>query len=229
MKSAGYYKCPDCRGSGWTEERSGRDTEYESSTSRLVTCHLCSGEGKVQYDENGDTWLDRRKKEKPLEYYNSSCFPYEAQVETPSGKVPIGKLEKGQLVLSYNQGVLVPRKITKHQVLGLAKIFDVEFDSGTKLCSTDHHSFLTGDGWQQLKKIRKGDVIIQSDSKERVVTSVRSSGKIEPVFNIYTEGEHNFIVEGCVAHNFTEFRAVRTIFHQLFLDQISQEYAPACT
>jgi hypothetical protein len=45
-----------------------------------------------------------------------------------------------------------------------------------------------------------------------------STEPAEPVYNIHTTGEHNFIADGVVAHNFTEFRRLRTLFHRLFID-----------
>ena len=73
-----------------------------------------------------------------------------------------------------------------------------------------------------LINIKEGDRFIQVNSKTRVVARVQLTGKIEPVFNIYTEGEHNFIADSCIAHNFTEFRNLRTILHKVFLDLVSK-------
>ncbi len=56
----------------------------------------------------------------------------------------------------------------------------------------------------------KGDV--------RSVAKIVLTNTYEPVFNLYTEGEHTFIADGSVVHNFSYFRTLRTVFHQLFID-----------
>ena len=149
----------------------------------------------------------------------SSCFPYDTLIDTPSGKVKIGELKKGQLVLSYNAGKLIPRPITRKRARGVAPIVQIEFSDGKTLFATNHHSFLTQGGWKKLADIRLGDKVVRADTRHSTVKRVTQLGT-EPVFNIYTAGEHTFIAEGFVAHNFTEFRRVRTILHQLFLDPI---------
>lgn len=146
-----------------------------------------------------------------------ACFPYDTLIDTPYGKEKIGGLKKGQVILSYNAGKLVPRVITRKRVRGVEQIIRVEFSTGKTLLATGHHSFLTQSGWKKLADIRSGDKVIRSDASASTVQSITTQ-KVEPVFNIYTAGEHNFIANDCVAHNFTEFRALRTILHRLFLD-----------
>lgn len=156
----------------------------------------------------------------PLEYPNGAeCFPAGTLVDTPTGKVRIADLEKGQFVLSYNDGSLVPRQITRKLVYKPAKLMKVTFeDGGTPVIVTVSHSFLSARGWLAVKELRQGDDILQASATPRRIASVTSTGTTEPVFNLYTQYEHNFIADGCVAHNFTYFRALRTILHNLFLD-----------
>lgn len=150
---------------------------------------------------------------------SKGCFPYDTLIDTPYGKVKIGELQKGQLVMSYADGKLVPRVITRKRVRGNAQIVRAEFETGMTLRATRHHSFLTQSGWKKLADIRPGDQIVRASADSLIVKSMTLQG-VEPVFNIYTAGEHNFIADGFVAHNFTEFRALRTVLHRIFLDPI---------
>ncbi len=153
------------------------------------------------------------------EFYkrHPNCFPFRTLIDTPSGQVKIGELVEGQLVLSYDAGTLVPRIITQKRVLGPTQIIRVEFSSGHKLFATNHHTFLTEQGWKKLSCFRPGDVIVRADGLKPVVTRLVAQ-KEEFVFNIYTAGEHNFIADGFVAHNFTVLRGLRTALHRLLVD-----------
>ncbi len=152
------------------------------------------------------------------------CFPYSALVETPYGRVPIGDLSEGEMVLSYNKGILVPRLITRKLVHVEGALVQINFDAeGNSLLCTVRHSFLTNRGWLEVKKIKPGDKIVRvnaSSLKQSCFKSIVSTGKVEPVFNLYTQAEHNFIVDGCVAHNFTHFRPARVVLHRLFFDSL---------
>ncbi len=155
------------------------------------------------------------------------CFPYSALIETPSGKIPIGDLRVGQMVLSYsNTGILVPRRITRKLSYGPASIVRVEFTPNkTHLNCTESHSFLTGRGWLAVKKLHSGDSIFQAKTSRISPIQIRritSTGKMEPVFNLYTEGEHNFIADDCIAHNFTFLRVFRMALHRIFFDNSSK-------
>jgi intein/homing endonuclease len=222
MGRAGYYKCDACRGEGKLEVRSGNDTDWESSTSRIEDCDKCDGSGRIYYHENGETYRERilrqnREEKENLRYYHRPCFPYRTLIDTPYGNAKIGDLKKGQLVLSYDAGELVPRVITRKRVRGIAQVLRVEFDDGKMLFTTAHHTFLTEGGWKKLADIHLGEKLVKADDSTSTVARFTKLDP-EPVFNIYTEGEHNFIADGCVAHNFTEFRTMRTLLHRLFLD-----------
>jgi hypothetical protein len=71
--------------------------------------------------------------------------------------------------------------------------------------------------------LREGDSIIIADNGTIAfsrVASVTSSTNREPVYNLVTEGEHNFIVGGVVAHNFTVLRRTRVLAHRA-LDRLA--------
>ena len=159
-----------------------------------------------------------------------SCFPYFALVETPHGRIPIGDLSEGEMILSYSNGILVPRLITRKLVHGEATLVQINFEAeGNSLLCTASHSFLTDRGWLAIKEVNPGDKIVRvnvSSPEQSLVKSIVHTGKREPVFNLYSQAEHNFIVDGCVAHNFTHFRFARVVLHNLFIDSfvLSRNY-----
>jgi hypothetical protein len=98
----------------------------------------------------------------------------------------------------------------------------VEFGQGAvSFCTTLSHSFLTDKGWKTLGRIKPGEAIVQaslSGNTQQVVRQVVLTGEVEPVFNLYTEVEHNFVVDGYIAHNFTHLRMLRVALHRAFID-----------
>lgn len=175
------------------------------------SCDCGAGEGGPPCSFNGCTGCSKCER-------SNACFPYFARVLTPFGEKPIGELQYGQLVFSYAKGVLIPRRITRKRERGIASVAKIYFESGNTLHCTTHHSFLTQKGWQRLDNLRSGDCIVQASGTQSRIHSIVLSNSREPVFNIYTAREHNFIVDGCVAHNFTHFRTTRKFLHNVFLD-----------
>lgn len=163
---------------------------------------------------------------------DDKCFPYSALIDTPYGKIQIGDLSAGQMVWSFRDGVMVKRPITKKLDKGMSRIMEITFGEGeSKIRCAPVHSFLTNMSYVALPDLAVGDSIVhvtQHGENLRRITSIVDTGKVEPVFNLYTQCEHNFIVDGYVAHNFTRFRTLRTIFHRLFLDgQVNVAGSPA--
>ena len=176
--------------------------------------------GTLNHDPDGKSW-----KERAIERSNRGkrgCFPYAALVETPYGPLHIGDLAVGQSVLSYNDGQFIPRQIIKKIECPPMKVTKVEFDEGYPLRSTWNHVFLTDSGWRRLEKITVGTKLIRANGSSRTVKNVMVSNECKPVFNLYTVGEHNFVVDGCIAHNFSFLRSLRTLFYRCLLDKVVQ-------
>lgn len=128
------------------------------------------------------------------------------------------------MVLSYSNGIMVPRLITRKLAYGKAALVKINFEAeGNSLLCTTSHSFLTERGWLAIKEVNPGDKIMRVNAAsldQCRVKSIVPTGTREPVFNLYTQTEHNFIVDGCVAHNFTHFRFARVILHRLLFDKV---------
>lgn len=182
-------------------------------------------DGSEGTSEYSDPDQGRKYKCNDPNCWKCNCFPHSALVETPRGRTQIGNLSKGQTILSYSSdGALVTRIITRKLVHEPAALIRVAFESeeATLQCTTSH-SFLTDKGYQSLQKLRPGDFITRVIASKIVrsrVVSITPTGIMEPVFNLYTQGEHNFIADGCIAHNFTHLRMLRVVLHRLFFDSL---------
>tara|TARA_B100002003_G_scaffold78288_1_gene73241 strand:- start:392 stop:1141 length:750 start_codon:yes stop_codon:yes gene_type:complete len=146
------------------------------------------------------------------------CFPATARVLTPTGTSRIADIKRGDMVVSYRpDGTSTIRPVTRKLKHGNSSIFRVALDDGTNLRVTSNHTVLTSRGWLRINKLIKGDHLVQTDGIVSVV-GVLLEQIPEPVYNIYTAGEHTFVVDGVVVHNFTILRMLRTWIHQWFID-----------
>lgn len=153
-----------------------------------------------------------------------SCFPATAKVLTPTGLRKLGELHPGDRVLSYSEssGTLVTRFVTRRLEHGPQALWAVRFDSVDEpMLTTPTHRFLTESGWRQARQLRKGDKLVFVDElkvKQATVVTSQATEDIAPVFNIYTSGEHNVVIDRVVAHNFVHFARLRGVLHNWFVD-----------
>ncbi|HTE44523.1 MAG TPA: Hint domain-containing protein [Gemmatimonadaceae bacterium] len=155
-----------------------------------------------------------------------ACFPAWTLVLTPDGYRPIGEIAVGDRVLSYDRrsGSLSVSHVTRRVDYSPTAIWRIGLADSAKIDTTRDHSFLTTRGWVPTRCLRLGDRLVRSGvnegamSGDRRVVDVGPLSRVEPVYNLYTSGEHTFVVHGCVVHNFTHFRAMRTLWHRLFVD-----------
>jgi Pretoxin HINT domain len=155
--------------------------------------------------------------------HKPACFPANANIFTVGGKQAISSLQKGDYVLSRSRaGALVARRITDVKVHSPSYIWVIGFDDhGPKIRTTGSHTVLSRRGWIRVSCLRSGDELVQPETGIfRRVQRISATDDAEPVYNLSTEGEHNFIVEGIVAHNFTTLRRVRTLMHRLLIDPL---------
>jgi len=152
------------------------------------------------------------------------CFPASAAVLTPQGSCPIGMIEAGSFVLSYDskRARLRQRVVSRKLTHAPERVWRISLQGTAAIDTTVEHSFLTKRGWVRTKKLKAGDEIVTAPAaggkKTLRVACTADTGHVEPVYNLRTVGEHNFIVDGGVAHNFSSFRGLRQLWHRLFVD-----------
>jgi hypothetical protein len=152
-----------------------------------------------------------------------TCFPASAQVRTPGGWRPIGALSVGDEVLGFDEkrNYVSARAITKRFVHGAATLWEIR-TVDRAILTTAGHLFLTESGWRRADALTmKDELVTIEDSGRRSVAKVISLSRTaqrEPVYNLYTSTDHTYIVEGCVVHNFSHLRLLRTWLHRLLID-----------
>lgn len=156
--------------------------------------------------------------------YDDSCFPASSLIFTPDGWKPINEFERGDKVISLD--VFSMRlsicSVTKRLDHPPAPIIQIETDlCNRSVFTTPNHPFLSKRGWLRADQLEVGEQLVGLHTVDRhaaEVTSVTRTDRIESVHNLYTSGEHNFIVDGFVVHNFARFRTIRSLWHRLFVD-----------
>jgi hypothetical protein len=132
-------------------------------------------------------------------------------------------VEVGSAIISYDArcNQTGERLVSKKIVHASGRIWRIVTAGSGGIETTANQTFLTRRGWLCAKNLREGDELLtglgNTAGTVRVVALV-DTGRDEPVYHLHTAGEHNFIAHGCVAHNFTYFRAIRTLWHRVFVD-----------
>ncbi len=151
---------------------------------------------------------------------SSGCFPAGAQVLTSAGYRAIVEIEPGDLVVSYrSDGMATLRPVTRKLAHEKCVVQRVLLEDGVPLRVTENHSVLTSRGWLQVKALQAGDQLVRQQGTSFVL-EVLTERIPEPVYNLYTAGEHTFVVDGVVVHNFTFARGLRTHLHKFFLEPL---------
>jgi len=212
-----------CVGETWTCRRCGRVSQLVDQggqPGRILRSKPHKDEASTQYSiPNGISNPHRRQSASP-----AGCFPGDAKVLTPMGYQRIDSLMVGDMVESWQMvaSKLVSCRITRIVTRPRKRIWTVEFQSQeAPIRSTAYHTVLTQRGWARINQLQANDRLVSCNLGKADVLEVSrifKSTKTEPVYNLVTTGEHNFVVEGLVAHNFTFLRRTRTLLHRWFLD-----------
>jgi len=202
--------CPACGGSG-----------IFGSYSDNIKCQRCYGSGRITVPD------------KPSGSGSSGCFVGSTPVLTPEGWRPISEIKGGEQIVTFDERskTTVIRHVKKWMAHKPSLIWEVNLSSGeSPIRTTKIHSFLTDRGWKRTEQLEVGDVLMRIGKEAATVSSVVKTKHSEPVFNLITEEEHTFIVQGCVVHNFTYFRRLRMFWHKHLLNDKSKkslDYAQA--
>jgi len=154
----------------------------------------------------------------------SGCFPASALILTPSGPRSIASIQPGEVVTSYKKDTSTTclAIVTARLDHSPSVIWQIQTaDQATPLRSTAIHAYLTSRGWIQACQLLPGDELLgagPSGQHTTTVTTVTETNTMETVHNLITTGEHNFIADGFVVHNFTYLRVPRTWWHRVFID-----------
>lgn len=183
-----------------------------------------AGRKKGQYMRG---WDDRQKQINNMfgSPPSRTCFPSAALVRTPKGWQEIAKLIVGDEVLGFNEATKTAsvRRISRRFDHASTTLWEIQTSTTDQpILTTEGHLFLTDDGWKKTSDIGPDDALITVDDTFKPsfskVLAVRKTSRKEPVCNLYTTIDHTYIVAGCVVHNFSHFRWLRTWLHRLLVD-----------
>jgi len=146
---------------------------------------------------------------------NKDCFPGDAKVLTPCGQRRLDSIKKGDLVLSIDAaGDIVTatvKRIISHHAHPILQV--VSQNPELSFCATKRHPVQTHRGWVRIKDLCAGDMLshVAKDGEfiKHKVHCVVQTKRVEPVYNIVVDGNHTYIVHGCIAHSFVYFRELR--------------------
>lgn len=145
-------------------------------------------------------------------------------VRTCSGLKDIASIRPNDIILSFDieSYSLVERRVTKIFEYSSGEIIIFYFGEH-KFHSTPSHTVLTLGGWKRAKHITVGDQILINQENMWIWHKIDGLEKIPAtasVFNLTTVGEHNFIADGVIVHNFSFMRKFRTFLHAFLFDRI---------
>lgn len=160
--------------------------------------------------------------------FKGECFTGDQFVATPHGERMISRIQPGDQVYSWDvkknrQVIEVVSKVLRHPP---GHYCWIHFNLGRRIKTTAIHRFLTLRGW-----VRACDLVPDEDVVYHrhghgwhfmKVRAVQLGAGLEPLYNLYTTGQHNFLVNGFVAHNFSHFRWLRTLWHKAFVDRAAR-------
>lgn len=175
-------------------------------------CWNCSGTGTVSATVNriqnhGGDKIDN----------NGGCFPAGTMIATPHGLKPIETINSNDSVSSWDvrNNCMVSSLVLLRTEHDKRKTVSLYLDDGSCVTTTGVHSFLTPIGWKRADALLIGDHIVQSAGRDVAISSIQQSAEVT-VFNLITDGHHNFIADGCVVHNFTHFRSIRSFLWDVY-------------
>lgn len=134
------------------------------------------------------------------------CLPYESQVSTCQGPLPIGDAVKHKVgsVLAYDHELGMPAwaVVTNHEENGVRELWEVELTNGKTFRLTgDHQVFL---GEQQLyceaRELRPGDALFGLRGQV-IVRTVKATGERVSVYNLRVAKHRNYFADGILMHN----------------------------
>jgi hypothetical protein len=198
------FKVSEGSGVFWVYSGSGNSIGKTRSMEDALSLVKSNYSGKVWKVEIGEE--------------SSGCFPGSVLVLTPSGGKRIADMRPGDALLSWCAATdtLRPRLVTKRLDHRASRIWEIRTTGArAPMPCTAIHPFLTARGWVRARDLSAGDELASirgSGPMARTVIAVSRTERFEPVHNLYSEGEHNFIADGFVAHNFAYFRGLRSLW-----------------
>lgn len=136
-----------------------------------------------------------------LSWFYGGCFIAGTKVSTPSGDVPIERIQVGDFVFSYDNksNLVLPKKVEK--VLHHAAQPRLYYTFNGRLTATEKHPLYVNGNWTHACKIKKGDKLTKLDGGYETVVSIANRKDSIPFYNLKVADTHNYYAEGILSHN----------------------------
>jgi hypothetical protein len=210
-------------------QRSSIPFEYADKQDKATFIELCNSDliqGKIKILdklENRDLWLEMSslvwktdgdkikypKQEHPA-LPNHLCFIAGTMIQTPTGQVPIETLRCGDLV-ETRKG---PRRI-QNTMNSKARVISLHMSDGTSITCTPDHPFWSDGTWIEALYLTSTDILLswaELQSQRELCSGAStacvaqdSSKRIESVYNITVEEEHEYFANGLLVSNCDAF------------------------
>jgi len=139
------------------------------------------------------------------------CFTADSKVLTPLGYVAIKDIKAGDTVINYSENTKeFKTDIVVKQHINLTnssseKMYELEFDNGSKIQVTGNHKFLTKAGWVRADMLTENHDLTttQQEKLRHCMKLIKKTEIIKPaeVYNLHIENDHNYVVDGAVVSN----------------------------
>jgi len=159
-------------------------------------------------------------RDEPIDANNHACFASGTMITTDTGDVPIERIKVGDMVLTrkgYRK--VIDRAMTSPD----ARTTEYTFSNGTKIrCTPEHPFYVEGRGFTRIDDVKEGDELCalstrntegscgtdipnQTDIHIPELAHVRvqhiCGGKVEKVYNMTVDEEHEYFANGILVSN----------------------------
>lgn len=152
----------------------------------------------------------------------ASCLSGNTIVSTPDGEKLIKNIRSGDILWSwdFSERKRVQRNVLKCLEYNRCQLVDITIEGLLiPLSTTASHSFWTQRGWVRCEKLTSNDSLFlinqHGQSAFKNIIDIQATEKYEPVYNLRSEGEHNFTANQVLVHNFSFFRSIRTTISRM--------------
>jgi hypothetical protein len=134
-----------------------------------------------------------------------SCFTRDTEVATEDGYKPIGEIQIGDEVLTWDESTdnLVVEPVTNVFQRTVDEIFTLLVGGETIETTPEHPFWVVDKGWVKVKELRSGDLFRAPGGQTLMLTDIRSERRLVTVYNIEVGSTHTYFVsrERVLVHN----------------------------
>lgn len=189
----------------------GVAADYDCATAKIRKAHgpykrawtfsdFDDPESFVYLDHEDGSWMDDNG-EPP-------CFPAGTRILTPGGAVPIERVRRGDLLVSWDPvlGQTVQVKVTEARPMAETMVGRVTLDGGATLELTRNHPVFSpgSSGWAQAGTLGPHDQLVTRQDGHVTVANIRAVawGRRAVVYRLSVSAPHTYFANNVLVHNY---------------------------